>query len=135
MTHISDPAVLIGDRLQTERQDDGRRVLLRPLTIKVDSETITVPQGTKTDFSTIPWFGRVLVRWSKVDIAGVVHDFLYHTKPFSRSKADRIWRLCAISGGHRANLFQAWVAWAALRIGGWLAWGACKNRIKLGRYN
>ena len=113
--------------LQTERQRDGRRRLLRDLTVEVDGEQFTIPVDTLTDFSTIPWFGRILVRWSKVDIAGVVHDWLYHTKTTSRARADRIWRLCAMAGEHHANAFQAWTGWLALRLGGWYAWWKLKK--------
>jgi hypothetical protein len=130
----TDPAKLVSDWLRTERQPDGTRILLRELKLDVDSTVINVAEGTNTDFSTIPWYGRILVRWSRVDIAGVVHDYLYHKQEFSRSRADRIWRLCAVSGEHRANQFQAWVGWFALRIGGWLAWNACKRRIQSGAY-
>lgn len=129
------PAQIVGELLRTERQNDGTRVLLRDLIVEVESKRITVPTGTQTDFSTIPWFGRILVRWSRVDIAGVVHDFLYHTQVFPRSKADRIWRLCAVSGEHRANWFQGWTGWLALRIAGWVAWNACKRRIESGDYH
>ena len=113
---------LVSGPLQTERQSDGRRRLLRDLVVAVDGLEITIPDGTVTDFSTIPWFGRILVRWSKVDIAGVVHDWLYQTAFTSRARADRIWRLVAIAGEHHANTFQGWVGWFALRVGGWLVW-------------
>ena len=113
---------LVSDLLQTERQRDGRRLLLRELVVEVGGLMITVPAGTLTDFSSIPWFGRALVRWSKVDIAGVVHDWLYQTAFVSRARADRIWRLVAIAGDHHANAFQAWVGWLALRLAGWIAW-------------
>ncbi len=78
-------ARLVSDNLQTERMSDGRRRLLRELVVEVDGLLITVPAGTLTDFSTIPWFGRALVRWSKVDIAGVVHDWIYQTEFTSRA--------------------------------------------------
>ena len=66
----TDPAVLVSENLRTERLSDGTRSLLRELVVEVDSIEIDVPQGVITDFSTIPWFGRILVRWSRVDIAG-----------------------------------------------------------------
>ena len=90
--------------------------------MEVEGERITVPAGTLTDFSSIPWLGRVLVRWSKVDIAGVVHDWLYQEGTTSRARADEIWRRLAVSSEHRANAFQAWVAWLAVRVWGWGAW-------------
>ena len=105
---------LVSGSLQTERMDNGRRRLLRDLVVEVAEERITIPTGTVTDFSTIPWFGRALVRWSKVDIAGVVHDWLYQTGATTRTRADAIWRLVAVAGEHRANAFQAWIGWIGL---------------------
>jgi hypothetical protein len=119
---------LVGGPLQTERMPDGRRRLLRDLVVEVDSERITVPQGAITDFSSIPWFGRMLVRWSKVDIAGVVHDWLYQRGTTSRERADEIWRLLAVSGQHRASAVQARIAWLALRVGGGPAWRRHRSR-------
>lgn len=119
-------ARLVSGPLQIERQEDGYRLLLRDLVVIVDGLEIAVPAGTLTDFSTIPWYGRVVVRWSKVDIAGVVHDSLYQTPVLSRARADRIWRILARTGNHRANALQAWICWAALRIGGWVTW----NRLR-----
>ena len=102
---------LISKPLQTERLGNGHRKLLRTLTIKVDEQYISVPENTQTDYSSIPWFGRMLVRWSKVDIAGVVHDWLYArgklvNEPILRSKADEIWRIVALAGDHHANFFK-----------------------------
>lgn len=119
-TRVSEP-------LQTERQRDGRRRLLRDLVIEVDGICITIPEGAITDFSSIPALGRVLVRWSRVDVAGVVHDWLYHTGEMPRWQADRIWRLVAVAGEHHANSFQAFVGWWGLRLFGWHAWSAYRR--------
>ncbi|GMR20396.1 MAG: hypothetical protein BMS9Abin36_0991 [Gammaproteobacteria bacterium] len=116
------PSKLISEPLQTERLRDGRRLLLRDLVVEVEETPITVPLNTKTDYSTIPWFGRILVRWSKVDIAGVVHDWLYQTHTGTRAHADRVWRIVALSGEHHANHFQAWLGWFFLRVFGCWAW-------------
>lgn len=77
--------------LQTERNPDGTRTLLRDLIVEVNSDEILVPAGTRTDYSTVPWFLRWFVLWSKIDIAGVVHDHLYAKGIFSRKKSDEIW--------------------------------------------
>ena len=119
---MNDSARCISKALQTERLANGRRRLLRDLVVEVDGEQYTVPVDTDTDFSTIPWFGRALVHWSKVDVAGVVHDWLYQTGYTSRAHADAVWRTVALAGDHHANAFQAWTAWAGLRVGGWYAW-------------
>ena len=116
------PTRLVSDPLQTERRKDRRRRLLRDLVVDVDGLQITIPVGNVTDFSSIPWYGRILVRWSKVDIAGVVHDRLYQTAFTSMARTDKIWRLVAVAGDHHANAFQAWVGWLALRVGGCSAW-------------
>jgi hypothetical protein len=120
------PTRLISGRLQTERLENGRRSLLRALVVEVDGVRIEVPPGTDTDFSSIPWIARMLVKWSRVDIAGVVHDWLYRTGDLSRARADTIWRLVALAGEHHANWLQAWLGWLGLRAGGWWAW--CRHR-------
>lgn len=124
---------LVSGPLQTERMENGRRRLLRELIVEVAGERISIPAGTETDFSSIPWFGRMLVRWSRVDVAGVVHDWLYQTGVMSRARSDTIWRLVATAGEHRANQFQAWTAWAGLRIGGWYAWDGYRHGDPTGR--
>jgi hypothetical protein len=119
---------VVGGRLQTERMGDGRRKLLRDLVVEVDGERFTIPEGTLTDYSSIPWFGCALVRWSKVDVAGVVHDWLYQTGATSRARADKIWRLVAMAGEHHANALQAWIGWFALWAGGWVVWRWYRRR-------
>ena len=125
---MADRARLDSGPLQTERLPSGRRRLLRDLVVRVDDEPITVPLDTITDFSSIPWIARMLVRWSRVDIAGVVHDWLYQEGVESRKRADEIWRIVAMAGSHRANAFQAWTGWLGLRLFGWWAWASHRGR-------
>ena len=113
---------LLSKPLQVERTEDGRRRLLRALKVSVDGKVITIPAGTVTDYSSVPFGMRNLVRWDRIDIAGVVHDYLYQTGMRSRRKADAVWRKVAMGGSNGANPFQAWVGWLGLRIGGWVAW-------------
>ncbi len=119
---------LISKPLQTERLPNGSRKLLRDLVVGVDGVEITVPRDTITDYSSIPWFARWFVRWSKVDIAGVVHDWLYAKGEYERCRSDKIWRMVAVAGEHRATHFQAWVCWLVLRLFGSFAWN--KHREK-----
>ena len=70
--------------LRVERLPDGRRKLLRPLKVDVSptahgQDIQTVPEGFSMDYSSLPWDLRWLVKWDRVDIAGVVHDHLYRT--------------------------------------------------------
>ena len=97
--------------------------------VELDDRTkITVPTGFETNFSSIPWFARSLVDWSKVDIAGVVHDFLYwcpreaHAAGVTtRTRADDIWWELAGSGQHHANRIQRRLGRIALWAFGWRA--------------
>lgn len=124
----SDTVSLESKPLQTERQSDGTRRLLRELKMNVRGKVISVPENFLTDYSSIPWFGRCLVRWSRVDIAGVVHDRLYATGECTRCEADTIWRLTALAGDHHANPFQAWICWFCLRIGAKFAWNRSRKK-------
>jgi hypothetical protein len=115
-------------RLRTERLADGKRELLAELRRESCGVTIVVPEGFPTDFSSIPFWARFVVRWSRVDVAGVVHDWCYHVglqdesgRP-SRALSDKIWRDIAQRGQSRANPLQAWVCWTGLWLGGWYVW-------------
>ena len=122
--------------LRTERLPNGRRKLIRNLVVKLEGGTkITVPDGFETDFSSIPAFARSFIDWSRVDIAGVVHDFLYWCpqRGIDRKSADGIWREIAGAGERRANWFQQWLGWTGLRIGGWWAFRNARRAREAGR--
>ena len=68
------PSCLQSPPLRTDRLPSGRRQLVRDLIVCVDEQTWTIPQGTDTDYSSIPAIGRFVVRWSRVDIAGVIRQ-------------------------------------------------------------
>ena len=117
--------------LQVKRCRNGNRELLCDLRVNVTgtchaSCEIVVGEGFVTDFSSIPTPLQWVMRWSKVDVAGVVHDWLYRegrTQHLKRVCADEIWRLVALSGEHRANRVQAELGWLALRVTAWWHWG------------
>lgn len=91
-------------------------------------ETIVVPAGFVTDFSSVPWglwnFEPPLGRAGK---ASVVHDLLYKLggvlpgRTYSRAQADDIFREALEVLG-----VEAWkraVIWTAVRLAGGGAWG------------
>lgn len=129
---MPDATRLLSEPLRTERMADGRRRLLRDFVVEVGGERISIPMGTESDFS-IPRCGRVFVRWSSVDIASIVHNWLYRTGATTRARADHTWRLLATAGKHRASGIQAWLAWAGLRICGWYVWSRYRGRDPAGR--
>lgn len=135
-------AIRYSDLLRVDRLDDGRRELVRPLEIGLGEdlavdhpcfptedrgegrgpETVAVvPRGFRTDFSSIPGLARWLYRFSKVDLAGVVHDLAYRVG-VDRRVADSMWRIVAESGRTRVGPLRGWLAWAGLRIGAWPAY-------------
>ena len=87
-------------------------------TVDHKKQTITVNPGFVTDYSSIPPGFRWFIFWSRVDVAGVVHDFLYTLEDFPRAEADAIWRKLAQSGDHCVGAFRSWVGWLILRIFG-----------------
>ena len=115
--------------LQAEKRTDGRRRLLREIRVDVSrnvdkSRIVRVPAGFVTDYSSLPWGTRWFMHWSRVDVAGVVHDYLYRCGAeesccYTKAHADRIWRRVALAGSRRALCHQAWLGWLALRLFGW----------------
>ena len=115
--------------LRTMRLNNGRRQLLRPLVLTVcvrnkkRKRIIKIPAGFRTDYSSIPTCLQWFVHWSKVDMAGVVHDWLYRVGSMKRKDADKIWRDVAMTGDNRANRFQAQACYIfGLRIGAYFTW-------------
>ena len=122
--------------LRTERLRNGNRMLIRKLVVKLGKGTeITVPSGFETDFSSIPGFARSFIDWTRVDIAGVVHDYLYWCpqEEISRKRADGIWRELAGAGEHHANGIQRCLGWAGLRLAGWWAYRKARIAREAGR--
>lgn len=118
--------------LLVEKDDStGLRILQRDFKIIVNNEMIVVPRGFDTDYSSYPWLTRSIVRFDRVDVAGVVHDYLYRTQIKSRSEADKIWRMIACHGQKSANGLQGWVSWIGLRIGGWVPWKKHKKNVRV----
>ena len=130
---------VVGEPLHTKRNCDGRRILLCDLVINVegtcigksaDVPEIRISKGFKTDYSSIPTPLQWVVRWSKVDVAGVVHDWLYRdgrstlsgNERDKRKCADEMWKEIALSGQHRATCCQATICWLALRLFGCWFW-------------
>ena len=128
--------------LQVERLPDGRRRLLRPLPYKVDGVEDPIEindiEDFETDFSSDP-IG--LLDWSKVDVAGVIHDYLYQNPGAvkgieTRRHEDEVWRKIARSGDWRCSRFTARLGWAGMRLVGWIfregPWKKARERIGLG---
>jgi hypothetical protein len=113
--------------LKTERLDNGKgtRKLLSDIVVAVSTPDfdgiIVVPKGFETDFSSLPWFVRGSVNWVKVDMAGVIHDWLY-TKGcpinIKRIVKDEIWMLASYTGSPSVSKYVAKIMYYGLRAGG-----------------
>ena len=120
----------ISGELVTKRLEDGKRQLINKIEAFSLDTHIEVPKGFVTDFSSIPQVFASLIRWKRVDIAGVVHDRLYQTGEVPKDKADKIWFDVARSGEVKANLFEASAGWLGLKVGGWWAWNKHRKSQK-----
>ncbi|KKM83839.1 hypothetical protein LCGC14_1305310 [marine sediment metagenome] len=92
---------------------------------------IRVKRGFETDFASIPRLLRIIIeKLGLQNKAAVIHDALYqgnyetpNASPrceFTRSEAD----LCFLDGMADSGVkeWKRWAMWAAVRIGGWVAW-------------
>ncbi|MFQ5568273.1 MAG: DUF1353 domain-containing protein [Rhodothermales bacterium] len=88
-------------------------------------ETINVPIGFKTDFTSVPrllW--SIIPRWGTYGNAAVIHDFCYWDQSYSRKRSDEIFR-----EGMQVLEVKRWrvfLIYNAVRYFGWFAWW--KNR-------
>ncbi len=123
--------------LVVQRLNNGRRLLQGNLKVNIAKTGVSrkvwlqVPKGFDTDYSSLSWFGRPVVHWSKVDVAGVVHDYLYTRAGNNAAKKhgfrsrldlDNIWYRIAIAGQHGARPWQAGICWFFIRMFGCLAY-------------
>lgn len=119
---------LVGKPLQVERSTKGQRVTLRDLSYCWRGEVFKVPAGFTTDYSSYPlaflyflvpvliwffdasplwgWTLLLIPHWSRVDLAGIFHDWAWRSGAMSFMKANLLWLHIATSGAHRANLAQ-----------------------------
>ena len=116
--------------LKVKRLPSGERRVIGPLKVRnfatelpelentpfgsVLDGTITVDAGFVTDFSSVPTPLHWVVGWEQVDVAGVVHDFLYRVD-YDRTIADDVWLELARSGETGVGRCRSELCWAVLR--------------------
>jgi len=82
---------------------------------------IRVSKGFITDFASVPRiFWWLLPPWGRYGKPAVIHDFLYHTKIFSRVVSDAIF-LEAMSI-LKVPLWKRLIIYWAVRLFGWMFW-------------
>ena len=111
--------------LHTKRLDNGKRQITRDLTYRINDEgeekevTVRACDAFTTEFSSVPCGLRWFVHWTRIDTAGVIHDYLYRSTRFTRLKDDLIWFKVAIQGRPKALPWQAWGGLIGMRLIGW----------------
>lgn len=112
---------LIVEIQQGQRDGKGLAKLVQGFSYDVgylgSNDTVSVPAGYVTDFTSSPRWGRWLVsNFDKYAKAAVIHDWLVESKSRPRKDADHIF--------HEALLvlecpkWKAWIMWFAVRING-----------------
>ena len=115
---------------------DGKRWLTRKefgydIGKEGSGNSIDVPIGFKTDFTSIPrllW--AVIPRWGKYGNAAVIHDYCYWDQTRTRKESDEIFR--EAMEVLEVPRFKISLMYSAVRLFGWLAWSGNKQRIKKG---
>jgi hypothetical protein len=81
--------ILVYESLYQEAQGQYKRLYL-PLTVKLSTgQTLTIPEGFKTDLATVPrLFWGVVSPSGRHDLAVIVHDYLLE-QGWERKEADR----------------------------------------------
>lgn len=99
---------------------------------KEDSgEVVRIPKGFITDGASIPKFAWSIIGGplGRYAAAAVVHDYLYHKKIYSRSKADAIF--LEAMGVLKVPWWKRRTMWLAVRMAGWIPWGNRKPLIPI----
>ncbi len=112
--------------LDLQADDDGRTFTLTSAFVYIEGDQATgkkieVPAGFVTDFASVPQiFWNVLPPWGRYGKAAVLHDYLYATALFERSRCDKI--LLEAMGVLGVSWITRWTIFLAVRAGGWAAW-------------
>lgn len=143
-------AEVLSGPLQTQRQRNGRRKVLRPFVVRSRGHVIVVPDEFETDFSSYPvavlifalaillqflgadplWMLLLLLipSFSRTDAGGTVHDWLFLTQQLSWWESNLVWWDISRSGFHRAGWAQGVAGFSGLTAGSGIPWLKYKRR-------
>jgi hypothetical protein len=102
------------DALVVEQVGESDWELRRTLRYEGRDECFVVPEGSRTDFASVPrplvW---LIPRYGRYTRAAVLHDFLWRTGATSKADADGIFRRALRELG--TSVARRWLMWAAVR--------------------
>lgn len=110
---------------------------------RVNGVTLHIPAGTTTDLASVPRFLWPLI--APMELGGIgcplIHDWIYRHRGLpgerrawtpavrvSRRAADRIFREAMRAAG--VGWVKRWVAWAGVRLGGWVPWPPTPSMLR-----
>ena len=105
----------IGDSVKVEAHADGRTwVVLEPLRYRGRDELLTVPEGSTTDFASVPdWLTWLVPKTGIYTRSAILHDHLWRHGGVSRADADGIFRRSMRELG--VPLVHRWLMWCGVR--------------------
>ena len=106
--------------------EDGRHWKLKKA-FKYD--TIVVPKGFITDFTSVPrFFWRIFPPWGKYGKCSVVHDYCYFKQLYSRQICDKVFLECMKD--YRVSGWRRNIIYWAVRTFGWIGWNEYRKEDK-----
>jgi hypothetical protein len=119
--------------LRVELIDDGDTwQVLEPFDYdigEVGGEKIEVPEGTITDFGSVPkplW--GLISPIGKATRGFVLHDYCYQVQIYTRSKCDKI--LLEALGVLGVSWLKRRAIYVGVRLGGWIPWNKHSRELK-----
>ncbi len=105
-------------KLTENKYDASRRIWI--LNKDYTYNGIKIPKGFATDLASVP----TLLWWycspSEIAEAAILHDYLYHTRMYSRKKCDQILYECVKKTTRKS---KAYMIYLAVRLGGGASYG------------
>jgi len=107
---------------------------------RVNGTTLRIPAGYRTDLASVPRVLRGFVNTYELGGVGppLIHDVIYQARGlpecvpsvrFTRRAADRLFRDQMAEAG--VGWRKRWLAWAAVRVFGWLPWPPSRTTLHL----
>jgi hypothetical protein len=88
---------------------------------------LTVPEGYAAAPSVPPLLRGFAATTGPIRWASYPHDWIYEHRSMSREDADDLFRACALAAG--ISVITAGRIYAAVRLGGWVAWACYEGPI------
>lgn len=100
-----------------------------------DRRSLDVPAGFLSDLGSVPRMGRAVVSVAAAPLAFVAHDWCYARQDMqpdlTRREADRLMLELMHYQSAPKRKCERWVAYWAVRIGGWVGWRRHERRRKI----